>query len=155
MQKRLYILLMISVIVFFICAVNFEFFFSATDNSTQNSTAKPYSCANYKEVVLMRDSVAIVIRTAIPFLIIVASNAMLLGALFTTKFHKREGASSQYQIEYSFMLSTIALGFFFILVLAPLAVTLILLNVYSMVPSWASPTLLAAARVSYLIKFYI
>ena len=179
MEKRSYIVLMIAFITIFICAfnfANFEFFVAMTttaanvtlngSNETSLVLTKSYSCTSFKEVVLMRDSIAIVIRTVIPFIIIVASNAMLIQALFVSKSKfKRptslsgsvanEGMNSRSRKERSFLLSIIALDSLFVAALAPLAVCLILLDVYAFVPSLSSPTLVAAARLSYYISFYI
>ena len=178
LQQKRVICLLLALIVFMLSALNFsnlEFFVTKTDtfenvtiegsNQTSLVVSSTYLCTSYKEVVLMWDVIAITIRTIIPFILIVGANTKLVRALFESrkKFKRSESISNtkdakhiaNLRKEYSFLMSIVALDFFFVSVLIPLAVTLILLDFYAFIPSLATPTRVASARLAYYISFYV
>lgn len=171
MQKRRFISLLVVAIISVIALsslANIQFSLTTATNVTftvnnESHRTITYSCTSLKDIVLVRDTIAISLRTIIPFMLIVCSNVKIINTFYRSKqsyLPRRSIKTSNHSYsrarkEYFFLISVIALDILFVFVLAPISVTLILLDVYAFVPSLTTPTRLAAARVAYFITFYM
>ena len=135
MQNKKILAFIITAMVSVLLLVNFEsLLYNIIDTTQQSSNATTnttpiYSCTSDKPIIVARDMTAVISRTIIPFILIVLLNSLLVRSVTESKA-KFKNNSDVFRKEFSFIISIIFQGVFFILMLAPLAVSLVLFDIY-------------------------
>ena len=189
LRTKLFIFLLNSGMMVFLLAINVPNLLfnlrSQTVSSSSNingsnmtSVTTTRTCVSTRDISLWRDMTAIVVRTMVPFFLILYGNSLLVRTFLeskrrvhashadqtsatnnssesTSKSIKTNASTSRAsKKEFPFINSIIAMDVFFLISLLPLAVTLVISNIYTYIPSIGSPGNVAANRLAYFISIY-
>ena len=127
-----------------------------TSSNLTNETTIAFACTTTKSLELTRDLLSILFRTIVPFLLIAIGNFLLIRSLYKSRMkfknsNVNKSEASSMRREHHFFVSIITLDLLFVVVLIPLAVTLILTDLYAYAPLLANPGTIAANTLAYYI----
>lgn len=146
-QKRSFLLSLISIIFALFCIFSFENFFYYLEDNLNGKK----SCTGVPLVTVSSNLVSATLRTFLPFSIMFTMNILMVRRLITRRLIRSSSSSSKSRREYQFTISVVSMNALFLILNLPVSIGYILQVIFSDPSSHVTQVINFYWNVAYLI----